>query len=132
MNYIIMPNQLFPIKIIKKLGSINKVILIEEPRYFTDFKFHKMKLCYHRISMKKYEKELKEHNITTEYIEFHKVNNTMYKKYNNNTTYYFNPIDHKLNEKLEKLLKNANKIDNLNFLLTPKEVEINKKILLYL
>ena len=124
-----MPNQLFPIKIIKKsLKEINKVILIEEPRYFTDFKFHKMKLCYHRISMKKYEKELKKHDITTEYIEFHKVTNTIYKKYNNNNTYYFNPIDHKLNEKLEKLLKNANKIDNLNFLLTPKEVEINKDI----
>ena len=28
------------------------VYLIEEPRYFTDFMFHKLKLAYHRASMK--------------------------------------------------------------------------------
>ena len=117
-----MPNQLFPIKMIKKLEYINKIILIEEPRYFTDFKFHKMKLVYHRASMKKYEDELNKNKIKTEYLEYHNVTNKIYKKLNKNTTSYFNPIDHKLNDKLEKLLNKATMLDNMNFLLTPDEI----------
>ena len=89
MNLIILPNQLFPIKMLDL--EIYKVVLIEEPRYFTDFKFHKLKLVYHRASMKKYEIELKKH-YKTEYIEFNKVS---YKLLNKKTTCYFNPIDHK-------------------------------------
>ena len=124
MNLIILPNQLFPLNMIQKT-TITKVILIEEPRYFTDFKFHKLKLIYHRASMKKYEQELKKNKIQTQYIEFNKVS---YASLNNKNTYYFNPIDHKLENKFDKLLSRANKLDNLNFLLTPKEVEDNKHI----
>ena len=62
-SLIVLPNQLFPIKMLKalfkKLGQpLDKVILIEEPRYFTDFRFHKLKLVYHRVTMQSYEKEL--------------------------------------------------------------------------
>ena len=42
---VILPNQLF-----KKHPSISKdadIFLIEESRYFTDFKFHKQKLVFH-------------------------------------------------------------------------------------
>ena len=39
------------------------VYLIEEPLYFTDFKFHKLKLAYHRASMKCYESMLIKKNI---------------------------------------------------------------------
>ena len=50
MNYLIFPTQLYyNIKL-----SYSHIYLIEEPRYFTDFKFHKLKLAYHRASMKKY------------------------------------------------------------------------------
>jgi deoxyribodipyrimidine photolyase-related protein len=110
---------------IKKL-NITKVILIEEPRYFTDFRFHKLKLVYHRASMKKYEYELNKSKIKTEYSDFSKEPN--YNLLNKNTTYYFNPIDHNLDKKFNKILSNANKIDNLNFLLTPKEIEENKNL----
>ena len=108
--------------------KINKIILIEESRYFTDFRFHKLKLVYHRASMKKYESELNKLKIETEYIDFNKLNVSTYKSFNKNTTYYFNPIDHSLNNKLEKLLSKAIKLDNLNFLLTPKEIEENKNV----
>ena len=50
MNLLILPTQLYNIIINKDYN----IYIIEEPRYFTDFKFHKLKLAYHRASMKKY------------------------------------------------------------------------------
>ena len=58
MHYLIFPNQLF--YNIKNIDCI--ILLIEEPRYFTDFKFHKLKLAYHRATMKKYYDYLKKKN----------------------------------------------------------------------
>jgi len=131
MILIILPNQLFPFSMIKKIipsNDIDKVILIEEPRYFTDFKFHKLKLVYHRASMKKYENELKHIAIKTEYIELDKMHSNFYHQLNKNTTYYFNPIDHDLNKKFNLLLPDAIKLNNLNYLLTPIEIEKYKNV----
>ena len=58
MNFIIFPHQLF-YNNDKKLKEYETIYLIEEPRYFTDFNFHKLKLAYHRASMKKYYDYLK-------------------------------------------------------------------------
>ena len=52
-------------------------------------------------------------------FEFNDENPTL------NTTYYFNPIDHSLNNKLEKVLSKATKLDNLNF--SKWEVRSNHK-----
>ena len=57
MILLILPNQLFPIKILP--SNINTIYILEEPRYFVDFNFHKLKLIYHRASMKKYYDSLK-------------------------------------------------------------------------
>jgi deoxyribodipyrimidine photolyase-related protein len=127
MSLLIFPNQLFPLKMINSIESLkfNKIFIIEEPRYFIDFKFHKLKLVYHRASMKKYYNELnKKFNIV--YIDFKNVTKDFYKKLNDDATTFFNPIDHKLLTKLSKLLNKANMIDNLNFLLTPDEIKENK------
>ena len=134
MILIILPNQLFPIKMIKTIFNkdlqqiLEEVILIEEPRYFTDYKFHKLKLIYHRASMKSYEKELNKSKIKTSYIDFNKVTISKYKLLNKDTTYYFNPIDHNLSKKFVKLLPKAMQLNNLNFLLTLTEIEDNKDI----
>jgi deoxyribodipyrimidine photolyase-related protein len=127
MSLLILPNQLFPLKMINSIDSLNytKIYLIEEPRYFTDFKFHKLKLMYHRASMKKYYDEIGK-KIDVVYVDFNKVTNDFYKKLNKESTTYFNPIDHILFKKLTKLLKKATMIDNLNFLLTPDEIDKNK------
>ena len=125
MKLIILPNQLFPLKMLPE--DIDTIYLIEEPRYFTDFDFHKLKLTYHRASMKKYESELPK-KYKCVYKDFDKVNNTLYSSLNKETTCYFNPIDHKLSSKLKKVLSKAKLIDNLNFLLTPQEIEDNKSI----
>ena len=46
-----------------------KVLLIEEPLFFTQYDFHIQKLVLHRASMKFYECYLKQNNILVEYFE---------------------------------------------------------------
>ena len=121
MILILLPNQLFPIKM---LPNINEIYLLEEPRYFTDYQFHKLKLMYHRASMKKYYDQLKK-KIKCHYIPYNDVDK-IYNQLNKSDTIYFNPIDHKLEKKLKKKLSRTTMTDNLNFLLTPNEVHSNK------
>ena len=46
-----------------------KVLLIEEPLFFTQYDFHIQKLVLHRTSMKFYKSYLKQNNILVEYFE---------------------------------------------------------------
>jgi deoxyribodipyrimidine photolyase-related protein len=100
---------------------MNTVYLIEEPRYFTDFKFHKLKLAYHRASMKKYYDMLKKNKINVKYIEYSQVTNTFYKSLGTVTIVRLPDFD--LENKLIKIFKNNITIrDNLNFLIKIEEV----------
>ena len=65
--FILFPNQLF--KDISLLKNADKVILIEEYLFFSQYKFHKQKLVFHRATMKQYEFFLTEHNIKVEYVQ---------------------------------------------------------------
>ena len=64
--FILYPNQLF-----KNLSNLTnkKVLLIEEPLFFSQYDFHIQKLVLHRTSMKFYENYLKQNNILVEYFE---------------------------------------------------------------
>ena len=53
---VVLPNQLFEQH--PGLSKGRKVFLIEEKRYFTDFRFHKKKLMLHRASMQAYKDKL--------------------------------------------------------------------------
>jgi deoxyribodipyrimidine photolyase-related protein len=121
MIFLIFPTQLF--YNIDHLQNITKIYLIEEPRYFTDFKFHKLKLAYHRATMKKYYDRLKKiYRLKTcniIYINFYEINDNFYKSLDE--CIYMDTVDNKLNEKLNKLLKKKKKIDTLNFLIKPSE-----------
>ena len=121
MHYLIFPNQLF--YNIKNIDCT--ILLIEEPRYFTDFKFHKLKLAYHRATMKKYYDYLKKKNFKVKYINYNKITDEYYK--NLETVTFVNPIDHKLLKKLNKLM-DCTILDSPQFLLTIKEVEENKDL----
>ena len=70
---VVLPTQLFPFKQIEPYIDDITVCILEEPRYFTDFKFHKLKIMYHRASMQKYKDNLIKKNITLKYIEFYKI-----------------------------------------------------------
>ena len=121
--YLIFPTQLFyNIKYIDKSASI---YLIEEPRFFTDFKFHKLKLAYHRATMKKYYEYLKKHFNNVHYVDYYKVSNDFYKKLKEVS--FINPSDNKLLNKLNNLM-NCTIIDSPQFLLSIKEINENKHL----
>jgi len=128
--YLIYPNQLFynPTHISKN----SKVYIIEDHRYFTDFNYHRMKLIYHRASMKYYYKYLIKLGYSPQYIEFNKVDN-FYKKLSKTSylIYCVNLGDLILEKKLNKIL-NINWEDNINWLVptpdNPEFQEIKSKI----
>lgn len=64
---LVFPHQLFE-KIPFK-ANVGELFLIEEKLFFTQFKFHRQKLVFHRASMKFYEDYLKRNNFKVKYIE---------------------------------------------------------------
>ena len=150
MILLLLSTQLFPLCQLP-LKDITLIYLIEEPRYFTDFKFHKLKIMYHRASMKKYMTDTEKQNIKCIYVDYSDATDDFYtslnnqsfsnlgqhkkeqnnlethkKEQNNSEIIYFNPIDHKLEKKYKSLLPNATMIDTLHFLLTPNDIHENK------
>ena len=65
-TFILYPHQLF-----KNISNFinKKVLLIEEPLFFTQYDFHIQKLILHRASMKFYESYLIQNGISIEYFE---------------------------------------------------------------
>ena len=65
----------FPIHLFRNIDLLKdkKVYIVEEPRFFTDFHFHKMKIAFHRATMKSYFDYLKNKNINAIYIEYNQV-----------------------------------------------------------
>lgn len=86
---IVLPNQLF-----KKNPGLKKdriVFLIEDPKFFSSFKFHKKKLVLLRAAMKYYQYFLEKRGYSVEYIEHKKkINLKNYK------LFMLDPIDHEL------------------------------------
>lgn len=64
--HIIFPHQLF--KTTKVLDAVDDIILIEEYLFFSQYKFHKQKIAFHRASMKAYEDFLIKKNKNVSYI----------------------------------------------------------------
>ena len=128
MIFFIFPHQLF--YNLDHLNKTDKIYLIEEPRFFTDFNFHKLKLAYHRASMKKYYDYLKKKKYNITYIEFNQVTTTFYKSIKDDIT-----IIHVNDFKLEnKLKKNSRRdklviLENKNFLIKLDELENIKKLI---
>jgi deoxyribodipyrimidine photolyase-related protein len=117
MNFLIFPTQLF--KDIKHITKNSSIYLIEEPRYFTEFKFHKLKLAYHRASMKKYFDYLKKYFKNINYIDFQNVTDKFYKTLKNVS--FVDPTDKKLEKKLIGLM-NCTILQSPQFVLTRDEI----------
>ena len=133
---------LFPIHLFQNIDILkNKIVyLIEEPRYFTDFKYHKLKLAYHRASMKSYYDYLHSNNISVTYIEhntnINKLYKDLYKKIHSisNTNKLSNTIetysigDNILQKKLLKSIPILNIIPTLNFLVNEELIKNNLSV----
>ena len=64
---IIFPHQLFQTHVLYENGY--DIYMIEEPLFFSQYKFHKMKLAYHRATMKAHASYLESKGLTVHYIE---------------------------------------------------------------
>ena len=122
--FIIFPVTLFKnIAIINKLvksDQINNIYIIEEPTYFTKFKFHKQKLILHRASMKYYfEYLVSNYRSIVKYIDFNKIS-SFYKKIfkKNISIHFFDPVDHHIVNLFSKNFKSIFIYDNLSFMET--------------
>jgi len=126
-NYLIFPIQLF--YNLDHLDKSYKIYLLEEPRYFIDFKYHKLKLAYHRATMRKYYNFLKKENYNVKYIEYKNITKDFYNNLKN--VIFMDPSDYVLENKLKKLLKeNLIKIeDTKNFLISNNELSTIKEII---
>ena len=138
MVLLIFPTQLFSdisfiTNWVNQNSNKNKPIyLIEEPRYFTEFSFHKLKLAYHRASMKKYYDFLKKKKLNVKYINFEQVTKVFYLslKSNSDLVSIISPGDFKLEKKLETIFgKKLVILDNVNWLIKLDEIEQIKKLI---
>ncbi|MGM0520025.1 MAG: cryptochrome/photolyase family protein [Campylobacterota bacterium] len=107
--FLVYPNQLF--KDISKLKN-KKVLLIEEPLFFTQYTFHIQKLILHRASMKYYEEYLIKNSITVEYFE----DECYLKKYKDSKVYTYELFDNYLEKKVFKSFQNIEILKNPNFI----------------
>jgi deoxyribodipyrimidine photolyase-related protein len=110
---------------IEKLKN-KKIYLIEEPRFFCDFKYHKLKLAYHRATMKSYYDYLISKKLNVTYVNFKDVNSEFYKNFVNMKIYIYDPCDNILLNKIKKYIKNNLFIEEtLNFLVNKKYLQEN-------
>ena len=123
---------IFPIHLFQNINLLKdkKVYLIEEPRYFCDFNYHKLKLAYHRATLKSYYNFLKSKKIDVHYIDFKDVTPQFYKSLNKNIEIY-DPTDKTLLSKLNNLIPSLKVHETLNFLINEellKEYQKNSKL----
>lgn len=65
--FLVFPHQLF--EDLEPLKKANEVYVVEEHLFFSQYKFHKQKLVFHRAGMKYYESYLKANGLLVHYIE---------------------------------------------------------------
>jgi deoxyribodipyrimidine photolyase-related protein len=99
--FLVFPTQLF--KDIEPLKEANEVYVIEEEIYFTKYKFHKLKLAFHRATMKKYYDYLRDKKFKVRYFDF---DEDYLKHLKNHDILFYDPVDHDL---LKKLRSNSKK-----------------------
>jgi len=121
--FILYPTQLF--RNVKLLNN-KEIYLVEEPYYFTRLEFHKLKIAYHRATMKKYFDDLKKKGFNIKYIDFKNVKD-FYKKIKSKSIEIYHPIDIPLLKNLQKQFKNLKIHPTLNFTFTHLESSEIKK-----
>ncbi len=125
---------LFPINLFRdiKLLSGKDVYIIEDKRFFCDFGYHKLKLAFHRASMKYYFDFLKNKlgASNVKYVEFVSSSNKFYKDLSGryDKIYMYEPFDLPLEKKIKKLIGKVDIVDSLNFTLSKKDIYDNKDI----
>ena len=111
MIFILYPHQLF-----RDTSHLRgkKVLLIEEPLFFTQYTFHLQKLVLHRASMKFYESYLLSLGIDVTYYEDESYRDL----YKDSAVYLFDLVDYDLQKKVYAHFSNVTTLANPNFINT--------------
>ena len=130
---IIFPNQLFPITYYTKIvEETDHIVIIEDDHFFTKYNFHKLKIAYHRATMKNYFSLLHKKFKNISYIENSDSNfKKIVKSYDPTNIKLYNPIEKELLENINALPKKYNIIlyDSPYFLNSEADnSEINKQL----
>jgi deoxyribodipyrimidine photolyase-related protein len=128
---LIFPHQLFEKNPILK--KIRPVYLVEEPLFFTQYKFHKQKLVFHRASMQAYRHFLVEKGYEVNYIEAKENNADIrnllihLKGKGFHEIHYVDPVDNWLEKRIARQSKSSQlkaiRYDSPLFLLTRQQVQ---------
>jgi deoxyribodipyrimidine photolyase-related protein len=124
---------IYPVNLFSNIDLLKDkyIYLIEEPRFFIDFNYHKLKLAYHRATMKSYYDYLKNNNIKIEYINYNEKIDELYKKINKITktskkkVYIYDPCDNILLNKVVKIIPTIIVENTLNFLINKDLISEN-------
>jgi deoxyribodipyrimidine photolyase-related protein len=118
---------LFPINLYKNIEILKDkhILLIEEELFFTKYEFHKLKLIFHRATMKKYVDYLKSKKINITYYNF----NDNYLQDLKDEIFCYDPINHDLKKKLEKNQKKYNY--KITFIENPAFITTNNDLIEY-
>ena len=124
-----------------QLSNITDIYIIEEPIYFGDrdvkLNFNKLKLIYHRASMKYYfdylkdDKNISKNNIKITYINYDELKKNTYESYktinqSHSKIYMFDPVDTYLESKYSNKKYFGNKIEYVEtplFLCSNKDLQ---------
>jgi len=111
MIFILYPHQLF-----ENITSLKgkKILLVEEPLFFTQYTFHIQKLILHRASMKFYQSYLEKNGFEVFYFEDERY----LEIYKNNSICIYDVCDDFLHKKITKNFKHLTILANPNFLNT--------------
>jgi deoxyribodipyrimidine photolyase-related protein len=111
---------LFPVHLFSNINNLKgkKIYLLEEPRFFDDFQYHKLKIAYHRATLKCYYDFLKSKKINVSYISYDECTIKFYKDLvrDNDAISMYDPADNILKKKVLKLIPKINILNSLNFL----------------
>lgn len=115
---ILFPNQLFKTKYLDKSTP---VVLVEHKRFFTDFKFHKKKLIFHKASCLAYKEELEKAGFKVRYLPFEELEDdwlaAIVDSRKNYSFEFFEPVDEILKKDINKQVKKLH--SELRFKKTP-------------
>ena len=119
---------IFPIHLFKNINTLkNKnVFLIEDTRFFNDFNYHKLKIAYHRASMKSYYDYLKLNKIKITYINFNEDIEKFYINISDkNNVHTYDLCDNVLKKKIKKYIPNIIIEKTHNFLVNEELLKNN-------
>jgi len=114
------------------LSVARDVYLVEDKRFFTDYKFHKKKLLFHMESMLSYKKKLIAGGYKVRYVKQDSANTDsilteLLSKTSLKDIYVADPCDHKLMRRLRKLCgknhKNLQVLDSPSFITSNNVLE---------